>query len=135
MYEREYLERLHQLTESLLGKGIVLADLDSVAKLKLACLCKTSEIEELEGSIDSVRNAAVKAVEEEHYKAPKGSQAAKDLANAELREIAVHERLQSNTKFMDLAGRSKKLKVDRALLELTEESMVRVHERSCFGRE
>jgi hypothetical protein len=109
MYERESVERLQQLTEQLLGKGVVLADLDSAAKLEMACLCKTREIEELESSITDIKNAIIKAVEDLHNSAAKGSQTAKDLANAELREIAVRDKLKENSKFMDLAGRAKKL--------------------------
>lgn len=135
MYEVEHVERLRQLTEELLGVGVTLADLDAQSKLRVACTCKQREIDSLESSITALKDVVVKAVEDEHNNAAKGSQEAKDLANAELREIAVRNRLKGNSKFMDQVGRCKKIKVDRDLLEIAADSMQREHERKCFGKD
>jgi uncharacterized protein YjaG (DUF416 family) len=129
MYEKETVETLKRVT------GLELADLDYIAKLELSCVCKTREIENLEDDLTEIRNKVYLTVEKEYELAGKGSQIAKDLSNAEKREIEVSKRLKNDNKFMNFAVQSKQLKNERVIMELTRDSLKRKHERNCFGKE
>ena len=133
MYEQANLETFGKLTAQVLGKPLALPDLDPVAKLEMAILCRSMEIEGLESSLSDSRDTVYLTVEKEYEQAAKGSQPQKDLSNAEKREIEVGRRLKKDSKYMDNAIRCSKLKTERAIMELTKDSLKRAHERSCFG--
>jgi hypothetical protein len=135
MYEQTNLETFGKITTQVLGKPLALPDLDSIAKLEMIMRCRSMEIEDLEGSLSDAHDKTYLAVEKEYEQAEKGSQAQKDLSNAEKREIEVGRRLKKDSKYMDAAVKCSKLKNERAIMELTRDSLKRAHERNCFGKE